>query len=269
MISHSKKPDWATLLLLAAMYGLLGLNIYLYTSHRLPVLAHILISAVAIHLAFTIWHEAAHGNVFKNKWGNYITGIVGIFPYSTPFFIQRHVHLMHHAKMNQPDDPNLIYAEAPFWKIPFRYIRAISFLKKLLKKDPRKKFELRIDQAMMTAVAGIYLAAALTGHFKALLVLWTVPVVIAKVIMDWYINYLPHVGLPPHKYLGTRIVDIAWLTPLLLSHNYHAIHHLWPQLSWRHYFKVFTERKEILIQNGVPIERKLTRINYVTISQAV
>ena len=53
--------------------------------------------------------------------------------------------------------------------------------------------------------------------------------------MDWYINWLPHAGLPPDRYRGTRIVDVAWLTPLVLGHNYHAIHHLWPNLPWHRY----------------------------------
>ena len=83
------------------------------------------------------------------------------------------------------------------------------------------------------------------------------PSKLAKLVMDWYINYLPHVGLPAHRYQGTRIVDVAWLTPLVLGHNYHAIHHLWPKVPWHRYREVFRERQELLRQHGVPIEHRV------------
>jgi len=86
------------------------------------------------------------------------------------------------------------------------------------------------------------------------LLLWFVPVVIAKVVMDWYINYLPHVGLPADRYQGTRIIDVSWLTPLVLVHNYHAIHHLWPTIPWHRYRAVFKRKLGYLQEHGVPIE---------------
>lgn len=251
------------------MYGLLAGNIALYSLYRLPAIIHILISTIAIHLAFTIWHEAAHGNVAPAWWLNNVIGIFGIFPYSTPFFIQKHIHLLHHAKMNQKEDPNFIYTDGPFWQLPIRYLRAIGFLKNVLQKDPRKDYERNIDIAMTACVAGIYLAALLSGHFNDLLILWTIPVVFAKVIMDAYVNYLPHAGLPADKYKGTRIVDVSWLSPLILLHNYHAIHHLWPQFPWSTYHKVFTDRKENLIQMGVPIEHNLFDIKFQSNYQTI
>ena len=40
------------------------------------------------------------------------------------------------------------------------------------------------------------------GALRDALWLWLVPVVIAKLVMDWYINYLPHAGLPPRSLPG-------------------------------------------------------------------
>jgi beta-carotene hydroxylase len=75
--------------------------------------------------------------------------------------------------------------------------------------------------------------------------------------MDWYVNYLPHVGLPADRFLGTRIVDVSWLTPFLLAHNYHAIHHLWPTLPWHRYVDRYHTRRDYLVAHGVPIETRL------------
>ena len=123
--------------------------------------------------------------------------------------------------------------------------------------DPRTRAQRRGDLAALVVVLGIYFAAWWFGVLLDLLLLWFVPVVIAKVVMDWYINYLPHVGLPPGRYAGTRILDVGWFTPLVLGHNYHAIHHLWPNLPWYRYRAVFRERLASLREHGVPIETRL------------
>jgi fatty acid desaturase len=184
-------------------------------------------------------------------------GIVGIFPYMTPYFLQRWIHLQHHAHLNEREDPNVVYTEGPFWGLPLRYLRALGYARKLLNRDPRTPRQRFADAVSVAAVAGIYLAALWAGVFWDVVLLWFVPVVIAKVVMDWYINYLPHVGLPAHRFRGTRIVDVPWLTPLVLAHNYHAIHHLWPTIPWHGYRAVFREKIDYLRQNGIPIEHKV------------
>ena len=95
------------------------------------------------------------------------------------------------------------------------------------------------------------------GWWVALIFAWLLPFAIAKVVMDWYVNYLPHVGLPPDRFKGTRIIDVGWLTPLILSHNYHAIHHLWPTIPWHGYLARYRDRLGYLKENGVPIERRV------------
>ena len=68
--------DLPTLLLLGAMYGLLIGNFALHQSAPLPLLVHVLVAALAIHVAFTIWHEAVLRNVFRSAWVNHIVGIL-------------------------------------------------------------------------------------------------------------------------------------------------------------------------------------------------
>jgi beta-carotene hydroxylase len=115
-----------------------------------------------------------------------------------------------------------------------------------------------VDRLPLALVAGVVIAALWSGRFVDLLVLWLLPFALSKLLMDWYINWLPHTGLPPDRYRGTRILDIAWLTPLVLGHNYHAIHHLWPNLPWHRYRPVFIERRAQLRERGVPIETRLS-----------
>lgn len=250
--------DLPTLGLLAGMYGLLVGNALLYAAAPLPLPVHVLISAVAIHLAFTIWHEAAHRNLARSPAVNDLLGVLGMLPYMTPYFLQKYVHLQHHARLNEPGDPNRLYAEGSFLTLPLRYARVLSYAKRVLDRDPRKPLERRLDAAWLVALGGIFATAALLGWLRPLVLLWVLPLAIAKVVMDWYINWAPHVGLPPDRWRGTRVLDIPWLTPLVLAHNYHAIHHLWPSLPWHRYPAVFREKEVRLRERGVPIARRLS-----------
>jgi fatty acid desaturase len=219
----ARTPDLPTLALLFAMYGLLLGNAALYWSAPLPLPVHVLVATGAIHLAFTIWHESVHRNVSRLRWLNDAIGIVGIFPYMTPYYLQKWIHLQHHS-----------YGD-----------------------DPRSRGEKLADTLPMLLVLGIYAFAAWRGFLLDVVLLWLLPVGIAKIVMDWYINYLPHVGLPAGRYRGTRVIDVPWLTPLVLGHNYHAIHHLWPALPWHRYRRVFREEEASLREHGVPIERRI------------
>jgi len=249
--------DGRTLLTLAAMYTLLIGNFALHAWRPLPLALHVLVSGVAIHLAFTVWHEAVHRNVSTRAAINTAVGVLGMFPYMTPYFMQRWIHLQHHARLNEPDDPNFVYIDGPFWRIFARYPRALGYARTLLARDPRTRGERVSDLLGVLAVAAIFAAAGLAGALGDVLLLWLLPLVLAKIAMDWYINYLPHVGLPAHRYHGTRVVDVGWLTPLVLGHNYHAIHHLWPNVPWHRYRQVFRERLDALRRHGVPIEHRV------------
>lgn len=249
-----RKTDWRTLGLLLAMYFVLAGNVLWFRIAPLPLPVHVLIGAAAIHLAFTIWHEAVHRNVSPRLWVNRVVGVLGMFPYMTPYFMQRWIHLEHHARLNEKLDPNFVYTDGSFWTLPLRYPRALGYARKLLRDDPRTRGERISDALSALAVGAVFVAAWWFGFLRETLWLWLAPVVIAKLVMDWYINYLPHAGLPPHRFAGTRIVDAAWLTPLVLGHNYHAIHHLWPTIPWHGYRAVFREKIDYLRKHGVPIE---------------
>lgn len=253
-MTTSDRTDWGTILLLCAMYAVLLGNVALYRWAPLPLWCHVLVAAAGIHLAFTVWHEGVHRNVARQSWVNTTVGILGIFPYMAPYFFQRWIHLAHHKRLNQVSDPNRIYADGPFWKMPLRYPRAVRYAHSVVREDPRTRTERLSDALTIVVIVGIFVWAWQAGTLGDALLLWALPVVLAKVVMDWYINYLPHVGLPADRFLGTRIVDVPWLTPLVLGHNYHAIHHLWPGIPWHRYRTVFHDKRDYLVGHGVPIE---------------
>jgi len=257
-MATTREFDWRTLLLLVAMYALWIGNFVLYRTAPLPLPVHILLGAVAIHLAFTIWHESAHRNVCANRVVNDTIGILGMLPYLAPFYLEKWFHLQHHALMNQRDDPNFIYTDGPLWQLPVRYLRVLRFAHQQMENDPRTKLQKRLDWTPRLVLLIVCAIAFWKGAFFDVGLLWLVPLALSKLVMDWYVNFLPHVGLPPNRFQGTRIIDVGWLTWLLLGHNYHAIHHLWPSLPWHRYRATFNEKLEYLREHGVPIESRIT-----------
>jgi len=256
-LASTRDIDRLTLLLVAAMYALMVGNFFAFQVSALPWFVHVAIGVIGIHLSFTAWHEAVHKNISAKGWVSDLVGFFGIFPYMAPFYVEKWFHLQHHALLNQPDDPNQIYTDGPFWQIGFRYLKILSFARERMTEDPRTRIEKILDSLPPLAILSLYGAAWYFGAFLDLVLVWFVPLVISKVFMDWYVNYLPHAGLPPNRFKGTRIIDLGWLTPLLLCHNYHAIHHLWPDTPWHRYPAVFRLKRAYLEEHGVPIESRL------------
>lgn len=251
--------DGPTALLLAAMYALFVGNAVWYFAAPLPWPVHVLIGTAAIHLSFTIWHEAAHRNASRIAWLNDAIGILGMLPYMAPYYLEKWFHLQHHALLNKREDPNYIYTDGPYWQMPLRYLRVLRFARERIKDDPRGRRERLLDLIPPAVVVAVFALALWQGAFLAFVLLWGVPFVLSKLVMDWYINWLPHAGLPPDRYRGTRVIEAAWLTPLILGHNYHAVHHLWPNQPWHRYRGIFAEKREQLRLRGVPIESRLPR----------
>ena len=80
-------------------------NFALYRSAPLPLMVHVGISALAIHLAFSIWHEAVHRSVSPHRRLNDVVGLLGVLPYMAPDYLDKWFHLQHHPLLNQRDDP--------------------------------------------------------------------------------------------------------------------------------------------------------------------
>lgn len=255
--ARATHTDWTTIALLAAMYTLFIGNFVVFQLAPGPLWLHVLLSTAAIHISFTIWHEAVHKNASSRRWVCDAIGVLGIFPYMAPYYVEAWFHLQHHTLLNQDDDPNRIYTDGPFWQIGFRYLRILKYARDRMAKDPRTRGEKVADAVPVALIVALYALAFANGMLLDVVLLWFVPLVFSKVLMDWYINYLPHVGLPAQRFGGTRIIDLAWFTPFVLGHNYHAIHHLWPDVPWHRYRSVFREKLDYLREHGVPIERRL------------
>ena len=87
----------------------------------------------------------------------------------------------------------------------------------------------------------VIVAAAFTGHLWTLALIYLIPERVAMFVLAWWFDWLPHHDLEDtqreNRYRATRNrVGSEWiLTPLLLSQNYHLVHHLHPSIPFYRY----------------------------------
>ena len=219
---------------------------------------HVLVSVLFLNMSFTVWHEGAHGTVFRARWANDLVGILGTFPLLIPYFMIRKVHHLHHEFTNDPArDPDHWFTEAPFWKLPLRYPRGARQAREKYLASAPPAWEPWANRA--SSVAGLALLALLVWRFGFWPVLWVwiVPRLAIMWVHAWYVNYLPHRALPAERYRDTRIFPLAWLDPLMLCHNYHGLHHAWQTVPWHRYARAFRAKEDFLRARGTPIRRTL------------
>ncbi len=102
--------------------GLVGAQLALsYFVRDVPIWLNLVgayvVGAVMSHALYVMIHEATHNLVLKKSWGNKLMGIAANLPTVVPSAIPfRKYHLLHHAKMGEPDhDADLPSAAEGRW----------------------------------------------------------------------------------------------------------------------------------------------------------
>lgn len=240
---------------LAAIKGLLGAGWVIF------------INAIMAYLLFTPMHEAGHLNISGNRkslrWVDEIIGWLSGIPLFAPFYIFKVIHFRHHAFTNDPEkDPDHWLASKNWFSLlfhsttifPVYMIKGLQLLFSEEKIVRRVKRELRIGFLGLLALTILLFVLANAVGWRAVLLFWIYPAVIAQAFLAITFDWLPH---HPHeeqsRYLNTRIFDIPGLSFLFLGQNYHLIHHLYPRIPFYDYEKTFFNIKEELDEEGADI----------------
>ena len=97
--------------------------------------------------------------------------------------------------------------------------------------------------------AVVFVTATLSGWLNYYLLLFIVPNRITAVFLAITFDFLPHY---PHQAQAkdepfqctSNRIGMEWLlTPVLLSQNYHLVHHLYPTVPFYRYLKIWNARK--------------------------
>ena len=265
--SGERVPElsWPTVGIFITAIATFSASTWAALASLLPVAVTIPLSAAAIFVLFTVLHDASHYSISRHRWVNVALGRVSMFFVSPliSFTAFAFIHIEHHRNTNDGDsDPDHFVIGAPSWQLPFRFpfmdVPYLGFLARNLKRRPRS--ELVETAALMTVSVATIVVATATGQLWQLAVVYLIPERMAVFVLAWWFDWLPHHGLDDthkgNRYRATRNrVGSEWiLTPMLLSQNYHLVHHLHPSIpfyryvaAWRHDETAYLDRNPALI----------------------
>lgn len=235
-----------------------------YIQGWLPAAATIAINAVVTFVMFTVSHDAIHYAISSTRWVNRLVGrlafalVVPVISFPTYAFI----HIEHHRHANDDEnDPDAWASHSRWWQMPLRWpfpeLMYSGFILRTLRSRPKP--EVAETLGMLTlCMSGLGVAIA-TGHFWTLAVVFLIPQRIGLIVLLWWFDWLPHHGLADtqrsNRYGATRArVGMEWLyTPLMLSQNYHLVHHLHPSVPFYRYRKTWHRNEEAYLERDAAI----------------
>ena len=256
--------SWPIVGIFTFALALFGASTWAALTDTLPAIATIAASAAAIFVLFTVLHDASHYSISSHRWVNVAFGRVAMFFVSPliSFKSFAFIHIEHHRNTNDGEsDPDHFVSAAPWWQLPIRFpamdLPYIGLLVRNLRRRPRA--EILETAALMTLSVTVIVSAAFTGHLWTLALIYLIPERAAMFVLAWWFDWLPHHDLEDtqreNRYRATRNrVGMEWLfTPLLLSQNYHLVHHLHPSVPFYRYVKTWRRNEEAYLERNAAI----------------
>ncbi|CAN5412423.1 fatty acid desaturase [soil metagenome] len=256
--------SWPIVGIFAGAVAVFAFSTWAALTDTLSPLATIPLSATAIFVLFTVLHDAAHYSISTHRWVNVAFGRVAMMFVSPliSFKSFAFIHIEHHRNTNDDEnDPDHFVSGAPTWQVPVRFplmdVPYLSFLVRDVKRRPRS--EVLETVFLMCATVTVIVACVLTGQLWTLAVIYLIPERIAMFVLAWWFDWLPHHDLEDtqkeNRYRATRNrVGSEWiLTPLLLSQNYHLVHHLHPSIPFHRYVATWRRNEEAYLERDAAI----------------
>ena len=217
----------------------------------------------AIYLFFSMVHDAIHGSVCKNTRLNDNFGRISLFfliPFA-PLEISRWIHLKHHAHTACESDPDNFMHHGKWWVLPIRWaffdvFYTKYFVKELMEGDSvARRYAGAVAGYVAVLIAAVY-GFVYFGLGFELFMLWFVASRIALGLTGFVFVFLPHhpadISSHDNKFAATTVRK-GWewlLTPLMGYHNYHLIHHLYPNVPFYNHLKIWhLKYDEIIAEN--------------------
>lgn len=229
-----------------------------------PIWVTIPVNATVVFVMFTVVHDASHYSVSSKRWVNGLVGRLA-FAFVSPmisFPSFGFIHIEHHRHSNDDEnDPDTFASHGPAWQLPFRWATLDFFYGAYYIRHVRSRptAEVAETAVMLTlSVAGLT-AAIVTGNLWILAVVFLIPQRIGISVLGWWFDWLPHHGLEDtqrsNRYRATRArVGMEWLfTPLMLSQNYHLVHHLHPSVPFYRYLRTWRRNEEAYLERDASI----------------
>lgn len=262
---HSPEIAWPTIRLAVGVYLFLALGSWSALSGSLPIWVGMLINTITLYAAYTVIHEATHNNIVPRiqrlRWMNQFMGFMICIPLWMFFYPHKKSHMVHHAKCNTDEDPD-IYARGPFgvvtfWRTPLLTLNYLN--PRVLYQDCRRYKLTRTQELISYLTFALYTTAAaaaiVAGYGREFLLLWLIPFVVGNTVMLTFFTWIPH---HPHtetsRYRNTRCSVWPGANFLTQGQHMHLIHHMMTWIPYYQYEQVFREIRPCLERNDVMID---------------
>lgn len=226
LFERSGLSPWAAIpcLLLALWLG----TAWVVTTHPgfLPRAATFLVAGIALAAMDIVLHEAAHGNLARpaslNRWAGFVFGA----PVLVPVSAYRYYHLRHHRHSLETSATEGWLAGTPAYllAVPFAALR-----------DGKRGIRrtVALETALIVAlVVGTVLLAGRTGHMRALVDAWLLPLLFAVGVTS--LRGMTETIAQRLVSGRASVVERRLATPFRRLISDHLEHHLCPSVPWRH-----------------------------------
>ena len=227
----------------------------------IPLALAFFINLVLSYMAFTPFHEAAHGNI-KGKYYSlkfleicigYMMGLMLLGPFHSFAFI----HLTHHAHTNEgKEDPDFWVHGSNYWQVLTHCLTILPyyywFFFTSKKRAARSVFAISIITVLIFIIL-MFIIGSLSS-IKILFFTWLLPSILANAFLAFFLDYIPHHPHSTHeRYKNSNVIYGKLIYVISMAHSFHVVHHLWPKIPFYCYKKVFFEQKELLAENHSPV----------------
>jgi phenylacetate-CoA oxygenase/reductase PaaK subunit len=256
--------SWPIVGIFSAALGLFVGSSWAAVGHHAPRAVTIAVSAVAVFMMFTVLHDAAHYSISSRRWVNDVFGRAAILLLSPVIAFRAFgfIHIEHHRHTNDADhDPDHLASHGPWWQLPFRFaamdVPYVGFYLRNLRGRPRAEV---VEGAALASISlALLITTVITGSFWLVALVYLIPQRVAIIVLAWWFDWLPHHGLQDtqrqNRYRATRNrVGMEWLfTPLMLSQNYHLVHHLHPSVPFYRYLRTWRRNEQAYLERDAAI----------------
>ena len=226
-----------------------ALSSYAFLAGYLPALVTIPISALFIFWSFTPLHEAVHGNISRVRWLNDGLGSLCaqlILPgFSAGLY--RYLHLSHHARAGQSDDPDMKFIASTWQERVFNsvFLDILWTRFYLANWSSRPKQERRRFLLGLVLYASLFVVGLTSNYAIEFLMTWVLPMMLGRIILIYLFATIQHTqGIEQQEDLigATRMHDVhgsLLQRYFLLGQAQHLMHHMYPHVPWYRYNKIW------------------------------
>lgn len=266
VLKYESKVAIPTIVLFVIAWTIFILSTYFAYHQVIPMALAIPVNGIMAYILFTPMHEAGHMNVSGGKKNlrflDEIVGWLSGIPLLAPFYVFKVIHFRHHGFTNNPEkDPDHWLASKNIFALlfhattifPVYMVKAHQLM--MDKKTPKAvKKDLAIGLVGLIILLALIPISSILFGWSNVLLLWVIPALIAETFLAFAFDWLPH---HPHeqmdKFLNTRVIHIPGISILLLSQNYHLIHHLQPRIPFYEYKENYLKNESTFKKEGVQI----------------